>query len=85
MAHKSERQFFGTDVRGIRLGSQDDAKEGYNFDGREFWNFGKEFYNLSFVRAKTSLARVQLTPLTQVDDGRYRGPPPSGVLLPKFE
>ena len=47
------------DVRGIRTSLQDDAEEGYILDGREISNFG-EFYELSFVRAKTSLARVQL-------------------------
>ena len=49
------------DVRGIRTSLQDDAKEGYILDGREISNFGKEIYELGFVRAKTSLAGVQLT------------------------
>ena len=49
------------DVRGIRTSLPDDAKEGYNLEGREIPNFGKQFYELSFVRAKASLARVQLT------------------------
>ena len=61
MAHKSGRQFFGMDVRGIRTSLQDDAMDGCNLEGREISNFGKEFYEFSFVRAKTSLARVQLT------------------------
>ena len=30
--------------------------------------------------AETSLARVQLTLQTLVNDGRYRDPPPGGVL-----
>ena len=47
------------DVREIRTSLQDDAKDGYNLDGREVLNFGKKFYKLSFVRAKTSVARVQ--------------------------
>ena len=50
------------DVREIRTSLQDDAMDGYNLDGREILNFGKEFYKLSFVRAKTSVARVQVTP-----------------------
>ena len=29
-------------------------------DGREILNFGKKFHALSFVRAKTLIARVQL-------------------------
>ena len=49
------------DVRGIRTSLQDDAEEGYVFDGREISNFGMEFYELSFVCAKASLARVHLT------------------------
>ena len=48
------------DVRGIRTRLQDDAKEGYNLEGREIPSFGKEFHELGFVRAKTWLARVQL-------------------------
>ena len=48
------------DVRDIRTSLQDDAKDGYDLDGREILNSGKEFYKLSFVRAKTSVARVQL-------------------------
>ena len=58
MAHKSGRQLFEMDVREVRTNSQDDAMEGYNFDGPEFW---QEFYESSFVCAKNSLARVQLT------------------------
>ena len=49
------------DVREIRTSLQDDAKDGYNLDGREILNFGKEFYELSCVRTETLLARVQLT------------------------
>ena len=49
------------DVREIRKSLQDDAKDGYNLDGREILNFGQECYKLSFVRAKTSVARVQAT------------------------
>ena len=49
------------DVREIRTDSQVDAKDGYNLDGGEILNFGKEFYKLSFMRAKTSVARVQAT------------------------
>ena len=49
------------DVREMRASLQDDAKDGYNLDGLEILNFGKEFFKLSFVRAKTSVARVQLT------------------------
>ena len=48
-------------MRGIRTSLQDDAEKGYVFDGREISNFGIEFNGLSFVRAKASLARVQLT------------------------
>ena len=61
MVHKSGRQFFGMNVREIRTSSQDDAEDGYYLDGHVMLNFGKEFYELSFVRAKTSLARVQRT------------------------
>ena len=61
IAHKSGRRFFGMDVRGMRIRWQADAKKGYNIEGREISNFGKEFYKLSFVHVKTSLARVQLT------------------------
>ena len=42
MAHKSRRQFFEIDVRGIRTSLKDDAEEGYVFDGREIPNFSKE-------------------------------------------
>ena len=49
------------DVREIRTSLQNDAKDGYKLDGREILNFGKEFFTLSFVRAKSSVARVQLT------------------------
>ena len=38
-------------VRGIRTSLQDDAEEGYVFDGREISNFGNEFYELGSVRA----------------------------------
>ena len=61
MAHKSRRLFFGMGVRGIRTSSQDDAEEGYILYGREIPNSGKEFYELGFESAKTSLARLQLT------------------------
>ena len=49
------------DVREIRASSQDDAKEGYNFNGRELLNLGKNLHELSFLCAKTSLVGVQLT------------------------
>ena len=49
------------DVREIRTSLQHDAKDGYDIVGREILNFGKKFYKLSFVRAKTSVARVQET------------------------
>ena len=61
MAHEYGRLFFGIGMRGLRTSSQNGAKEGYNLEGREIPNFGKEFYELSFARAKTSLTRVQLT------------------------
>ncbi|CCU79294.1 Avra10-like protein [Blumeria hordei DH14] len=61
VAHKSGRQFFETDVRGIGTSLQDDAEDGYNLNGRVILNFGKEFYELSFLRAKTSVARVLRT------------------------
>ena len=48
-------------VREIRINLQDDANDGYNLDGREILNFGKVLNKLSFVRAKTSVARVQAT------------------------
>ena len=48
-------------MRGIRISLQDDTEDGYNLDGRMILNFGKEFHEMSFVRAKTSLARVQRT------------------------
>ena len=46
MAHKSGIQFFGMDVRRIWINLQDDAKERYNFDGREIPNFGTEFLRI---------------------------------------
>ena len=49
------------DLRGIRNSSQDDAEDEYNLDGREILKFGKGLNKLSFVRAKTSNARMQLT------------------------
>ena len=61
MVHKSGRQFFGMNMREIRTSSQDDAEDGYYHDECGILNFGKEFYKLSFVRAKTSVARVQAT------------------------
>ena len=61
MAHKSTILFFEMDARGTRISLQDDAKEGYNLEESEIPNFGEEFHELSFVRAKTSPARVQLT------------------------
>ena len=42
VAHKSGRWFFGIDVRGIRTSSQDDAKKGYNLEGREIMNVTRE-------------------------------------------
>ena len=79
MAHKPGRQFFGAEVIGIRTSSRDDAKEGYNLEGREILKSGMEFYGLGFVRAKTLLARVQLTLRIQVNDGRCCDPPPGSV------
>ena len=61
MVHKSGRKFFGMNVRAIRTSLQDDAKDGYNLDRLEILNSGKEFFKLSFVRAESSVARVQLT------------------------
>ena len=61
MVHKCGRQFFGMNVREIRTSLQDDTKDGYCHDGHKDLNFGKEFFKLSIVRAKTSVARVQLT------------------------
>ena len=61
MVHKSGRQFFGMNVREIRTSLQDDTKDGYCHEGHKDLNFGKEFFKLSIVRAKTSVARVQLT------------------------
>ena len=52
MAHKFGRKLFMMDVREIRTSLQNDAKDGYNLDGREIMNLGQEFYKLSFVRAK---------------------------------
>ena len=50
MTHKSGRQFFGMDVKEIRISSQDDTEGGYNLDGRIILNPGKKFHELSFVR-----------------------------------
>ena len=61
MAHKSGRQFIGMGVRGFRISSQDDVKDRNSLNGREILNFGKEFYELGFLRANTSIARVQAT------------------------
>ena len=62
MAHKSGRQFFGMDVREIRTSLQDEAEVAYNLDGCEISYFGKELFKLkSFVRTRSSIARVQLT------------------------
>ena len=61
MAHKSGRQFFGIDERGIRTSLQDNTEDRYNLDERVILKFGKEFQKLYFVRVKTLLARVQLT------------------------
>ena len=41
VAHKSGRQFFETDVRGIGTSLQDDAEDGYNLDWRAIFNFGR--------------------------------------------
>lgn len=41
-AHKLERQLFGMDLRDIRTGSQDDAKERNYLDVCEISNYGKE-------------------------------------------
>ena len=49
------------DAREIRTSLPDDAKDGYDLYGREILKFGKEYCKLSFVRAKTSVARVQET------------------------
>ena len=80
MAHKFWRQLFGMNVRGIKTSSQDDAKEVYKLDGRDILNFGKKSYKLNFVRAETSLAKVQLTLSKQANDGRRYRSPPGGVL-----
>ena len=62
VAHKSGRQLFGIDIRKIRTSLQDDAEDGYNLDGCEISYFGKELFKLkSFVRTRSSIARVQLT------------------------
>ena len=58
MAHKFGRKLFMMDVREIRTSFQDDTEDGYYLDECGISNFGREFYELSFVRAKTSLARV---------------------------
>ena len=39
----------------------DNVVSGHNLDRRETLNFGKQLYELKFVRAKNLLARVQLT------------------------
>ena len=50
------------DVREIRTSLQDEAEDGYNLDGCEISYFGKELFKLkSFVRTRSSIARVQLT------------------------
>ena len=62
MARKSGSRFFGTDVRGIRTRSLDDVENGYNLDGCEISNPGKENYTFkSIMRANTLNARAQLT------------------------
>ena len=38
MAHKFGRKLFMMDVREMRASLQDDAKEGYDLDGREILN-----------------------------------------------
>ena len=43
VAHKSGRQLFEMDVRGIKTSLQDDAEDGYNLDGGHILNYGKEF------------------------------------------
>ena len=48
-------------MREIRTSLQDDTKDGYCHDVHKDLNFGKEFFKLSFVRAKISVARVQAT------------------------
>ena len=48
-------------MRGIRKSLENDAKDGYVLSGHVFLIVGKEFHKLSFVGAKTSLERVQLT------------------------
>ena len=81
VTHISGRQFFGMEVRGVRTSLQDDTEDRYDLDGRVILNFGKQFYKLkSIVCAKPSIARVQLTPEEQANDGRCAGPPPDGVL-----
>ena len=52
MAHKSGRQFFGIDVRGIRTSLQDDTEDGYNLEGRVNLYFGKEFHELGLCARK---------------------------------
>ena len=59
MELKSGRLFFGIGVRGFRTSSQDDATDEYSLDGRGI--LARSFYKLSFVRAKSSVARVQAT------------------------
>ena len=49
------------EVREITSSLQGDPGDGYNIEGSEITNFGKELYTLSFVRAKTSIERVQTT------------------------
>ena len=60
MAHKPRTQFIGRGVGEIRTSLLDDAEDGFNLDRREIRNFG-EFHELSFVLAKPSIARMQLT------------------------
>ena len=62
VARKFGRNFIWIDERKIGTSLQDNLKEGYNLNGREIWNFGKEFYTLkNIVRSNTSNARVQFT------------------------
>ena len=50
------------DVREMWTSLQDDAEDGYNLDGCEISYFGKDLFKLkSFVRTRSSIARVQLT------------------------
>ena len=61
VAHKFGRQFFEVVVREIMASQQVDAEDRYSVDKRGISNFGKEFYELSFVRAEASVAQVQAT------------------------